>query len=767
MDHSQVKKYFEDYIKKYSPYKDSRLYEALLDYLRDNFTKNLYNDIPKDLKNLYEDNYIDVGIYDQLLKGIGVPENILKKLPMQDKVLFFNNLTDFYRYRGNIDFFKNVTKLFHRALFDVYELYIDYDETLEDWVFKPYLIVKNKESSSVEVEIPNIMYDNVYHNIPSLLINKTQLNHYRENNNIVLPIKSNIVLLDTSFGYEASGLVSLIVSTFVSEYQYLIFDLYFMDNVFSVTLKEFYLIWYYILLRNFESTTIGGHELQSILEYDPTANPYTLHDIENLVEEYNNLENAYEARQFYEEHIERIFKNRSYSVSTDWRSVEPLINVSVFKYINNRLEQNPDDSSLVYNEILNEMLDSFLLYVAQSDDNLFVKYSENFVNSLTNLILDPKRTNPYILLNNFKPFHTELLTKYRDFIFSESKFDMVTPDNEYRFLFELQKADIYDVIDYKNFNFNFKNYTSNFYVDACNFLQILKHLLSLNIDNKFSFDQINENIELIELIDHIKNYTDIYKLSTNQFIDVLKCLTVGDYKNLFEFGEDFIFKPVIFESLNLLYLVKFKFGLEFFNVDELNLDFEYIIKLKHEDLINFIDYIQKHHFKYRNYHDSFDFIYGDFKFSDEKTEFDVMEISYADDDYVKLDYAHNHDTENLHLAYVSDSYIKDYYFPKRIDGMNAPFVRAENLPYLTSIGVGGLSVGDKIYNENDDPKYARQIMAFNYQHKKIILDSLYTGPTKRGNLKKLTSFKESFSGDIKYLDQSKLKFTETFEIIQE
>src|SRR6056297_1275409 len=224
MEHSQLVEYFEQYLKQYAVYKNSKMYNAIMDYLKDNFTKNIYQDIPLTLRNLYEDNNIDSTVHDYLLLGIGVPQNVLNKLSANDKILFFNNLTDFYRFRGDVDFFKKVPTLFMFSTFDVYELYIDYDEIIEDWVFKPYLIVRTIEGGDTPSDIP---YEQVYNDVPSLMINKTQLNYYRDHNEIVLPIKSNIVLLSYLFAYESSSLLSLIVSTFVNQYQYSTMDIYF------------------------------------------------------------------------------------------------------------------------------------------------------------------------------------------------------------------------------------------------------------------------------------------------------------------------------------------------------------------------------------------------------------------------------------------------------------------------------------------------------------------------------------------------------------
>jgi hypothetical protein len=171
MDHSQIIKYFDEYIKKYAPYSNNVIFQSLSDYVSKHFAKELYEIIPDNLKQLYEDNYIPLNIYDVFLKRLGVPDKVLYKLQITDKITFFKNFTDFYRYRGNIYFFDKVSKLFDFNTFNIYELFIDYDNEISDWVFKPNLIVQNID----EVLTTYLDFDEVYNSVPSFLINKTLL----------------------------------------------------------------------------------------------------------------------------------------------------------------------------------------------------------------------------------------------------------------------------------------------------------------------------------------------------------------------------------------------------------------------------------------------------------------------------------------------------------------------------------------------------------------------------------------------------------------
>jgi len=448
METSDIKSYFEKYLKQYTPYKNSKLYEALIDYFLENFTTELYQNIPTILKQLYENNFIDYSVYGYFLESVGVPKNVIRQLSDNDKTIFFNNITDFYRYRGDIDFFSKVTKLFPKIKFDIYELYVDYDEP--DWVFKPRLIVKNTDGDK---NIPNIKYNEVYNDVPSLLVNETQLTHYKENTNVILPYKSNILLLDCSYYYEISSLISLIISTFIKEYKSYVLDIYFEDYMLSINIGDFYLLWNYILLKYYNITSFGGFNIEQIIEYSEYLNPYSIDDIEGIIQKFNNITNAKQARDFYEEYISNHFKvNAKYNKMTH-EDVKFYIDTNIINYLEQRILTSSEDKSIIYNNFLNEMFDSLLLYISNTLDPTFKFYSEYFVNSLTRITIDPKNSSTYILLNNFKPFHTEMVTQYSDYIFIDNNLERINPDDsEFRFVCSLEKADVFDTVEYNHIN---------------------------------------------------------------------------------------------------------------------------------------------------------------------------------------------------------------------------------------------------------------------------------------------------------------------------
>jgi hypothetical protein len=221
----------------------------------------------------------------------------------------------------------------------------------------------------------------------------------------------------------------------------------------SINIGDFYLLWNYILLKYYNTTSFGGFNIEQIIEYSEYLNPYSIDDIEGIIQKFNNITNAKQARDFYEEYISNHFKvNAKYNKMTH-EDVKFYIDTNIINYLEQRILTSSEDKSIIYNNFLNEMFDSLLLYISNTLDPTFKFYSEYFVNSLTRITIDPKNSSTYILLNNFKPFHTEMVTQYSDYIFIDNNLERINPDDsEFRFVCSLEKADVFDTVEYNHIN---------------------------------------------------------------------------------------------------------------------------------------------------------------------------------------------------------------------------------------------------------------------------------------------------------------------------
>jgi hypothetical protein len=524
MDQNDIIKYFNEYIKNYSPYANSTIFSSLIEYLENNYLPKLYNDIPYNFKQLWEENKIPNELYNILLQNIGVPKKILNELSQIDKISFFNNFNNFNQYRGNLDFFNKISKLNSFNTFNVYELYIDY--YVNDWVFKPKIIINNIDF----IDNVYLDYNSIYNNVPNFLINKSQLNYYKNNNEIVLPFKSNLLLLKYLYLYKEIGISNLIFSTFLKEYQINTFILYFKDTQFNVSLKTFTIIWFYLFLKLYDTTSfVEISNIFTCLLYLNSNNEYNIYDLETIINEYNLISNTEELYTFYNEYLIDYFLKSTTFSGYDEDDLLNYIDVNIIDYLNTRISSS--DNINTYNIIFNELLNSFDIYLNSSIDENFKKYSEYFLNSLTKLITDPKKTGSFKLLNHYKPFHVELITDYNTYIISDNKFNINIPTVRYNFRCNYNSIDNFNILEYINNTININNITNINEINEINIFNFLKTLDEENIiddESKYkllyTFQDDNILLEYINNNITINNINNIFNINEINVFDFFKTL---------------------------------------------------------------------------------------------------------------------------------------------------------------------------------------------------------------------------------------------------
>ena len=551
-----IAKYFDEYIKNYTPYKNYKFYNAIVEYIKSNLMQFIYNDNPKEFKSLYENNLVPPEVTHTLLIQLGVPADILNKLSISDQIIFLQSLSDFFRYKGSIDFFTKVGKVFSDD-FEIYELYIDFD-SVNGWVLKPIKIIGDSDFHDT------IDYSQVYNSIPSTLISEEQLTEYYNNNQLILPLKSNLLLLKYHFIQEVNSFFNLIVSTFMKDYGSNEFNIYFLNNSFSVSLNEFVYIWFYIILRLYDGVW-PEYELRKLNILLLIFNPYNMSDIDALFTEYQEIDNANDALAFFNDNIQLYFNYAYYTSEMSVSDMELNIDFQILDYLNDRINSmNPNFIKAEYHQILNELLNSFSLYSYTQTDPMYIKYYDYFINFLPQIILDPKETKSYLILDNFKPFHTELITQQVQYIKSQSKFDLVTPKILYNFAIKLSKIDACSIIDIYNFS--------------------IKHAI---LDNSTMIEQILYQICYLysSIVDISEETKLMYKL---YYASLLDMNDVNQFK--YKFNDN----GVNTFSLNELIILNHKLQ-EYLNID-INEEIKNVINFDIYSLLNINDINQ---FKYK------------------------------------------------------------------------------------------------------------------------------------------------------------------------
>jgi len=514
-------KYFDEYIKNYTPYKNNKFYTAIIEHIKNSLVDFIYNKNPIQLKSLYENNLIPIDVTHTLLLQLGVPEQILNKLSIADQIIFLQSLSNFFRYKGSIDFFKKTSKIFSDD-FEIYELYIDFYPPTNKWVLKPVAILGDPDFHDI------ISYIDVYNSVPSTLISEDQLTEYKNNCEIVLPLKSNLLLLKYQFIQEINSFLNLIVSTFMKQYGNNQFNIYFLNGSYYVSINQFVYIWFYIVLRLYNGIW-PEYQLTKINILLSIFNPYTMTDIDRLFDEYNKLENSVDALTFFNENIQLYFNYIYYTSETTVSDMELNINSDILDYLNNRINNiNPNFVKAEYHQLLNELLNSFSLYSYTQTDNMYIKYYEYFINFLPQIILDPKETKSYFILDNFKPFHTEIITQQNQYIKVQSKFDLVTPKTIYNFAIQLSYIDLCSIID----NFNFLIYYSS--LDNFDIIEQIIYQITYLYSSFFNISEESKLIYklnyvlLLNMIDEIQQIK--YKLKDNGNNKLLLTEIISDLK---------------------------------------------------------------------------------------------------------------------------------------------------------------------------------------------------------------------------------------------
>jgi hypothetical protein len=449
-----IKDFFERYISTYAPYTNTVVYDTLINNLTDYYFNQVYNNVPFELKELFESFTItSEETFNKLLVNIGVPQTVIESMNYDDKFVFLKAMANFEQYKGTVSFAQKLGLTYSETdQVNIYELYIDYDHNSpSDWVLKPIIIYRwESEGSSLPILTESIDYLEVYNSVPSLLIHPDELTSLRNSEQILLPIKSNILLVEYNLVRTIRLLYDLYVLVYLKTFKNVLLPIYFKDRTILSSLRNIYFAWYYLVMRYFDCgysavSKIVGQDIIKFA-YDETI-PDT--DIPNLInlQEYQNTydqleskddngiirfdtplsNNPVERDNFYKNTLfTKLFKPHQASdevtVSTMYGklyAVDPIL----AEYLNEKIlsYDNLEEQKIEIGKLLTDMKYTFITFNKNkteeyvSDSVLsegFKLASTQFMNYLPEISIDPRDTITYIILYNLKPYHVELLTKY-------------------------------------------------------------------------------------------------------------------------------------------------------------------------------------------------------------------------------------------------------------------------------------------------------------------------------------------------------------------
>jgi hypothetical protein len=207
MNYENLRKYFDQFIYEYAPYRDDPLHKSIIDFLIDSVFNDTYNQIPKELSDLTELQDPSIETIEKILLSVGIPPDIVESSSPADKVILFTIFGDYTKYKSTIQFVRDIAESFTNE-FIVYELYLDYISS-GGWYFIPKLVYNPRPdiNKSVLKEQP-LSFDTVIRNTKNFFITEEYLSGLKSAESIVLPIKTNILWIDFFVSYHESTILN-------------------------------------------------------------------------------------------------------------------------------------------------------------------------------------------------------------------------------------------------------------------------------------------------------------------------------------------------------------------------------------------------------------------------------------------------------------------------------------------------------------------------------------------------------------------------------
>ncbi len=424
-----LNKYFDKFIKQYHPYENKELYQILIKFIQENFLVDSYDVIPTLFKTLYENHTLIPDIYDIILESLGYDKQLLLSLTFNQKKIILNNFPNYHHDKGDLKSCIKICKVFNEPI-KIYELYIDYrvSTNLFDWYFIPKPLYQ--KANTIDDDIIPLNYDEVYNKTPSYFVNKASLINAYNKKSIKLPLKSNLILLEISSITSSDELTNLTIATTLFYYKNLEIPIYINDKVFSITILGLYQLWQYLLILFFNKIdTFESNKPIILYNLDVDEFQYTLdvnlpNNLQQVAAEYNDLSEMTDIVDFYESKFKNIFLDHIVphivTIDSIKRNLAFSIDLTLIQYIENIIN-TPTAESI--SSILVDLRNSFDNYrININTDSLFNEYSSVLLNVFELALINPTNTATYKLINFFKPYHTQLITKFQYGIEYKSKF---------------------------------------------------------------------------------------------------------------------------------------------------------------------------------------------------------------------------------------------------------------------------------------------------------------------------------------------------------
>ncbi len=447
MDYQHILNYSDKNLKQLAPFKDNRIYQSMVNILRNHFFKHGYNDTPANLKEYVESQIISPYLYDIFLIGAGYPVYLVNILRLTQKKKIIENLMSYPKYSGTLKHIQNICEVLDEN-FNVFELYIDYRSLLDnqgkismDWIMIPKPIYTSGTSFPLYYD-----YESVYNETPTYFVSKQYLETLRMTSSISLPVKSNLIVLDMvniTYDNDIQQIKSVATINYFKDHY---ISLFLEKNEYTITISDAYRLWYYIIYlnqRKLNSSKIEHH--QSIYfniidnNFPFTLDPSSPNSIQKLEEEYNNLpDSKIEIESFYKKYISsqltKPIKVNEYTLDDYRKQLVISLGLELVSEIEDTVGglNNPHIDGIML--ALGMIEDSLNYYFISSSDSLLLKFQKDLMMLFSKLLVDAEKTATYQMILEFKPFHTQLIAYSKHQINNKSKLNNVFIETDCKYV---------------------------------------------------------------------------------------------------------------------------------------------------------------------------------------------------------------------------------------------------------------------------------------------------------------------------------------------
>jgi len=547
-----LQEFFNVSIINYLPFKDQEIYKTISNYLVDYYFSQSYQDIPVIFKTLFEEHIIPMELYDKLLLSNGFTENIISRLTLNNKLVLLQSFMDFNKYKGTIESFRKVSDLFDDD-FNAYELYIDYIEG--QWVFVPYLIYKNNNLID-SLKDTRFTYNEIISKTKNFLIDKDTLQKLYVEQNIILPIKTNLIILDHRGYYNHSDLLILYSTIILNHFKDFNIILYLTDGEYKTTIKTFYKLWYYAFIKLYKVSFNGVNGTFINFNFNKEPFPFLLSELFTIKQEYEkifSLNDRYKFTQKYFQVFDQYTLNDAQSNEDVLLQYEYDIPNELLNYANQR-SINEATADLFINELYNSLIT--WLYSLQSNYDNYKEFLQVFISQLPTIKVSLEDSVFYLLINHFKPYHTEIILNdnYSNLLIRD-KFNSVLNDHLYKLKSLLGKINYLGIYD-----------------NVFSYLKIINNsnLLALSKFDLFLFKFITNHkvnfSEYYKFFTEFKNNFTISNISDNENFNIKNSNYYDNIISLFDFKFELY---LLFKEVSNLYSHKVNYETNFKNNNSL------------------------------------------------------------------------------------------------------------------------------------------------------------------------------------------------------